>query len=222
MIPGTPGPCFEDLYGLDHVISLLREDVSAIESCPEYDPLPNGPIKPLLNAIEVQKRWQRDESDKLYPGAFDRSYLIEEYQGAAAILEKALWNPKTLSANLNDLTIRLHRLMIVGNMSDDQLRIALLDLADAKVDAEHGKKFQGRKKGAVGPIRKAIRRLLKKNHKMKTAEIWAEIKTKPPKGWTVMDNAQGKYIEGPKAGDEMKYRRFTNVVSEEKKLINQK
>lgn len=132
MIPGTPGPCFEDLYELDHVISLLQEDVSAIESCPGYDPLPNGVIKPLLNAIEAQKRWQRDENERRYPGAFDRSYLIEEYQGAAAILEKALWSPKTLSANLNDLTIRLYRLMIVGSMPDAQLQKVLSALADAK------------------------------------------------------------------------------------------
>lgn len=140
MIPGTPGPCFEDLYELDHVISLLREDVSAIESSPGYDPLPNGVIKPLLNAIEAQKRWQRDENDKLYPGAFDRSCLIKEYQGAAAILEKALWNPKTLPANLNDLSIHLYRLMIVGNMPDEQLRKVLSALADAEEVTENLKK----------------------------------------------------------------------------------
>lgn len=220
MIPRTPSPCFEDLYELDHVIRLLQEDVSAIESCPGYDSLPNGVIKPLLNAIEAQKRGQRDENDKLYPGAFDRSYLVEEYQGAAAILENALWNPKTLPVNLNDLTIRLYRLMIVGNMSGEQLRTALSDLADAKKDADHGKKFKGKAPGAVGPIRKAIGRVLKKNPKMKTLEIWEEIKKKPPKGWAVMENRQGKYIEGP-ANKEMNYRRFENAVCEERKVFKQ-
>ena len=79
------------------------------------------------------------------------------------------------------------------------------------------KKFTvGRKPGSVGPIRKEIEDLLKKNPTMKNTELWAAIGAKPPRGWQFYDNRAGKYIEGPKSGDNMGYLRFCNVAWEER------
>lgn len=84
--------------------------------------------------------------------------------------------------------------------------------------ARHGQKFKdGKKIGSVGPIRKEIAKLLGNNPQMKTPELWSTIAKKPPKGWTVCENRQGKYIEGPKVSDGMGYRRFESVVSAERK-----
>jgi hypothetical protein len=89
--------------------------------------------------------------------------------------------------------------------------------------AKIGSKFtRGRKPGSSGPIRKAIARLLAKTPTMKNAELWQSIEAKPPRGWRVFDNAVGRYIEGPKAGDGMAHERFCTVASEERKKLNQK
>ena len=86
--------------------------------------------------------------------------------------------------------------------------------------AKLGAKFsKGGKSKTYGPIRKAISRLLSKNPSMKNDELWAAIKASPPKGWTALENRNGRYIEGPKAGDDMQYERFCNVASLERKLL---
>jgi len=82
-----------------------------------------------------------------------------------------------------------------------------------------GMKFsRGRKKGAGGPIRKAVAKLLKANPSMKNPQLWEAIKAKPPKGWGALENRLGKYLEGP-GNASMSYQRFCNVCSEERKKI---
>ena len=88
-----------------------------------------------------------------------------------------------------------------------------------KLAAAHGENFTGKKKGAVGPIRKAIAKALKEHPAIKSPEIWDKLKDKPPRGWAFYDNRQGKYIEGPHASQGMEYRRFCNICSEERKKL---
>lgn len=81
-----------------------------------------------------------------------------------------------------------------------------------------GLKFRsGRKLGTTGPIRKAIARELQKHPDMKNAQLWKALAAKPPKGWTFFDNHLGKYIEGPKGGQEMSYRTFLNAAALERR-----
>jgi hypothetical protein len=80
-----------------------------------------------------------------------------------------------------------------------------------------GKKFvAGRKQGAVGPVRAAVRRYLQRQPDANTAQIWAALKAKPPKGMVFYDNRLGKYIETEGYKD-TSYRLFTNMVSAERK-----
>lgn len=82
--------------------------------------------------------------------------------------------------------------------------------------SERGRKFvAGRKPNTGGPIRKAIARLLKRQ-RMSNSTLWDALASRPPRGWTFLDNRQGKYCEGPKAGEGMNYARFCNVASEER------
>lgn len=84
-----------------------------------------------------------------------------------------------------------------------------------------GEKFPpGRKLGSGGQIRKAIARRLAKDGDLKNSDLWASVKANPPRGWTVYDEgSMYRRIEGPKGGDEMSYRRFCNVASEERKKM---
>lgn len=105
--------------------------------------------------------------------------------------------------------------------ADEHWREVLL-LRDAIPLASTGKKFvSGRKINSVGPIRKAIARLLKKNPDLKPAQLWENIKADPPKGWTVYENRAGKYIEGPRGDDNMSQARFKNIASEERRKLKQ-
>lgn len=81
-------------------------------------------------------------------------------------------------------------------------------------------KFQsGRKAGTAGPIRREIERLLTRDPKAKNKQLWLQIKAKAPRGWAVYENSQGQYIEGPKPGQNMSYKRFCNVASEARKAM---
>jgi hypothetical protein len=95
-----------------------------------------------------------------------------------------------------------------------------------------GRKFvTGRKSGTVGPVRAAVRRLLKRLPEAKAAKIWDMLKQKPPKGLAIYDR-QGnqrieidmKAIKGTLPPDaerfkEVQYPRFLNIVSEERRLL---
>ncbi len=139
----TNGLCFEGLEELDHVSELLLDFVECVKKYPDTE-AKDSPLITLSNAIETQKRWQRDECDKRNAGAFDRSYLPSEYQNAAGIVEIAIYHPKTLVANVDRLILSLHRLMIIGNMAEDQLKAVL---------AEQDKKKRRIKENANAAIR---------------------------------------------------------------------
>lgn len=89
---------------------------------------------------------------------------------------------------------------------------------------EKARKFKPNGRGP-GPVRKAIERLLKKQPSMKNAELWQALKTRPPKGYTVCENRQGRYIEGPTPRDrsnnrpEMTEARFRNICAEVRKEL---
>lgn len=75
---------------------------------------------------------------------------------------------------------------------------------------------QGRKPGTVGPIRKAIKRILKRHPSYSPLDIWNSFFHNPPKGWTITHDRNGRRIKAPNAGNGMAYRRFCNIVSDEK------
>lgn len=81
-----------------------------------------------------------------------------------------------------------------------------------------GEKFDRGGRGP-GPIRKWIARQLKKCPTMKNADLWAAFKEKPQRGWSVMENRQGKYLEGPTVNDKVSYGRFSNVAKEERNKL---
>lgn len=71
-----------------------------------------------------------------------------------------------------------------------------------------------------GPIRVRIREILtrarRNNPRISNDDLWEEFKKKPPKGYTPMDNREGRYIEGPKYKKNCDFGRFKTVASEER------
>ncbi|WP_018229670.1 hypothetical protein [Methyloversatilis universalis] len=84
------------------------------------------------------------------------------------------------------------------------------------------RKFKGRKKGSEGPVKTAVRKLLKKNPKMKNAKIWESLQNALPRGWLVCENRAGKYIEGKTAGQGCNYPRFQVICSEVRATLDDK
>jgi hypothetical protein len=97
--------------------------------------------------------------------------------------------------------------------------------AQAGAYAELGKKMsQGRKQGTVSPIAKVIAKKLEVHPDSSADEIWNALKKKPPAGMTFMDGRQGKYIEyfdkkGKRTRPDTGYKRFCNIVSAQRKLL---
>lgn len=109
---------------------------------------------------------------------------------------------------------RLAQIQEAVRLGQEKGLVLLTDEYHAAITIK-GEKFDRGGRGP-GPIRKWIARELKKNPSMKNAALWATFKEKPLRGWTVMENRQGKYLEGPKIGDKMTYGRFSNVAKEER------
>ncbi len=90
-------------------------------------------------------------------------------------------------------------------------------LVDLYVHAHHDRFAPGRRRGAVGPIRRAIRAALARAPGASTAELWRMVAAAPPHGWTLHDNRAGRYAEGPEAGQNVDYRAFANHASAERR-----
>lgn len=91
--------------------------------------------------------------------------------------------------------------------------------------ASIGKKFRkGRKRGTVGPVRKALRAAIKKNPALTTRKLWEDVESRlTGKGWTAYDTAEfGEYLEGPNAGDNVKYSTFAPYATEERNAYKAK
>jgi hypothetical protein len=113
-------------------------------------------------------------------------------------------------------------LRAIADASDalQQAMQAMQEVRPVEKLAFHGRQFRkGRKLNTAGPIRKAIERLLRRNHGATNGQLWQQIAAYPPKGWQFMDNHLGRYIEGPTAGDGMDYPRFRNIASEVRKAL---
>lgn len=116
-----PKLCFGDLPELDHVIDLLDElaSVASDERAAEF--VENSPLPGLLKCLDDQIEWQRNISNEKFPGAFDRSYLAEEYAETWDLLHELKYYPWELPAKRSELVLRLHRVMILGNLTGDEL-----------------------------------------------------------------------------------------------------
>ena len=148
-------------------------------------------------------------------------------------LEEAGWDTPIAQKNREYLFQRREKALAAQEAHNDDLVEALLSHLYLAIrvgkrleflipSAQLGKKFSaGRKVGTVGPVRAEIRRYLKRSPTARTAEIWSSLESKLPRGWEFFDNRLGRYIEtnGPESTS---YRRFGNIVSEERKLLAQK
>ena len=144
-------------------------------------------------------------------------------------LEESGWESAAAKANRELLLKRRAQALAAHKAGQHELVVAWLSFLSLAMragkrmellipSAKLGKKFSsGRKVGTVGPVRGAIRRYLKKRPYAKTAEIWWHFESQPPRGWEFFDNRLGRYIE-TKGPESTSYRRFGDIVSEERKL----
>jgi len=143
-------------------------------------------------------------------------------------LQEDGWESPAAKANLTMLIQRRAQTLQARKDGNLELAFAWLNflkaarLAGKRMEfllplSQTGKKFvAGRKQGAVGPVRAAVRRYLQRQPDANTAKIWTALKANPPKGMVFYDNRLGKYIETTGYKD-TNYRLFTNMVSAERK-----
>jgi len=87
--------------------------------------------------------------------------------------------------------------------------------------ADKGRKFKpGRPKGAVGIVKRTVKRILEREPGLSAGEVWQRLEDELPADWQVIDAPRtglAPYIEGPRAEDVTGWARFRNVVSEVKR-----
>ena len=136
----------------------------------------------------------------------DKDKILMQLAQSEALLEVATLAIKMLNDRVGE----------EAHVSDVGLQFAKLIAPFANT----GKLFTaGRKPGTVGPIRKKIATLLKKNPTMKNPQLWDGVIANLPRNWTAFDNRQGKYLEGPNQNVHMIQRRFFTICGEERKKL---
>lgn len=200
--------------------------------CP---PLPGGP--PLDCPLEIERVFDPARNGWMYENAGVRSaalgllwdegfhlYFFDDW------LEKEF---PPLADGRQTVLLDRHRLLQAAAICDVEAMhfgVLYLQLLQRYVLREtfmhplalHGRAMkQGRKQDSVGPLRKAIRRVLKQNSEATPAKVWKQMSDHPPKGMELYDNRHGKYIEihSRTGHSSTTYASFRNAVAKEKALL---
>ena len=141
MQSAKPKLCFGDLTELDHVIYLLDELADIADSKEAVELAKTGPIPVIIDSINRQIEWQRSCSEIDHPGAFDRSYLAEEYAKTLNLLTEIQYYPDGLPARRGEMVLSLHRVMILGNLTEEQLLETIKSRDEATSEAQRLRPF---------------------------------------------------------------------------------
>lgn len=150
--------------------------------------------------------------------AFDNFLEATDWTGAGAKanLEHLLKRRSEAIAAFTGKNLRLMRAIIEGLAAQQQLIQADEAL---RPKARHGSKFVAKKPGSSGPVRKAVASALRKSPTLKVEGVWGVLASNPPKNLEFYGTtAERRYIrrkDHPDTG----WRRFQNIVSEERKKI---
>jgi len=92
--------------------------------------------------------------------------------------------------------------------------------------AEHGKKFKGRRPDSIGPLARAVRKILKSDLSASADQVWTALADRPPKGMTFIELApvrrrRVEYDRKTHKGNlkDASYRNFVNTVSKQRKAL---
>lgn len=172
---------------------------------------PNSELSKLFKAVG---EWLMENGPALIP-------YMQTLQKADARADQLLEQMKKMSLKefIALEPIDPYTLLIFVNKLNDR----------AEADARYGRKMrEGRKPGAIGSLTKVIARYLHKNSTASAKEIWNALAKKPPRGMGFMDSPRlGKYIEyfdknGLSSQPDTSYRRFQNIVSEQRRHLKLK
>ena len=112
-------------------------------------------------------------------------------------------------------------------LASDSLTFSTADLAvqpliDVSPEAVFAKPFlkHAGSERKPGPVKAFIRASLEKKPDAKNEELWDAIMARPPKGWKAMETIRlGRYLEGPKPSDEVKWKSFCTYAWSERKRL---
>jgi hypothetical protein len=205
-------PFFEDAGEVEHVIGLTKN--------PGFNATLADMLREHAIAAGVPAHWLDDAPQLLAP-PYEPGYDVHGMP-----LDPAHpWNGGPgYGVNLNSRQWAIVEALAAAENGSD-ISAPLLALHAVETDAavaalvpaaEHGKKFPGRKPGAVSLITKEVAAYLRKHPTASAMEVWGALAKKPPKGFCFMDSQRlGRYIErGP--NEVMKWERFKNIVSEQR------
>ena len=160
------------------------------------------------------------------------AFLIEPLRLRTETIDGQAWARlwEVFNATLDDPKIAASPLVrefveVMRELAGDALTLRDVGEVLAPLDGllpkgAHGAKFQGRKAGALGPLRREVRKALKKSPSAKNGAIWEALRVRKLKGWQFFDNPQGRYVEIDSANEGRKstsYESFRNTVSLERK-----
>lgn len=117
-----------------------------------------------------------------------------------------------------DLMIVLASDSLTASTADRAVQ-PLIEVSDEAVFAKPFLKHAGRER-KPGPVKAFIRASLEKKPDAKNEELWDAIMARPPKDWKAMETRSfGRYLEGPKPSDEVKWKSFCTYAWSERKRL---
>ncbi|BCT67386.1 hypothetical protein [Nitrosospira sp. NRS527] len=172
--------------------------------------LARNPKSDLNKFLKLASQWVNENESAL-------TLHIDELKKADARAEELLKQMDAISLKefLSLEPIDPYTLLLIAHKLDNR----------ANADAKYGQKMRtGRKPGSVGKLTKLVAKHLQKNPAATAGQMWDTFKKKKPKEMEFMDTSSGRYIEyfdkkGMKGQSDTSYRRFQNIVSEQRGIL---
>jgi hypothetical protein len=136
--------------------------------------------------------------------------------GAQANLKHFLKRRSEAIAAFTGKNLRLMRAIIEGLATQQEL-IQADEVLRPK--AKHGSKFVAKKPGSAGPVRKVIAKALRKNPASSAEEVWGLLTADPPQNLEFYGTTPERRYIRRQGHPDTGWRRFQNIVSEERKKL---
>ena len=124
---------FRELFELEHVCEILRENAAVPPECRESPVYLTGDKSPLIEALSRQARYSEKVIETVRSGLYQRTWIAEVFRRLWYRLDAITEFPERLADELHDIELDLHKILIAAHdVHDPEHRAKLAADAEAK------------------------------------------------------------------------------------------
>ena len=124
---------FRELFELEQVCEILRENAAVPPECRESPVYLTGDKSPLIEALSRQARYSEKVIETVRSGLYQRTWIAEVFRRLWYRLDAITEFPERLADELHDIELDLHKILIAAHdVHDSEHRAKLVTEAELK------------------------------------------------------------------------------------------